>query len=116
MPWRVPGRESIVSSSFVPMIETQSLLVVVFVLSLVVTRAPQIQAVATIFLGSSLLFLGSIECRYVRTSAALAAASLGEDSFGACELDPNVRPPEGADVLLLVPVCLGRAAGVEPTV
>jgi hypothetical protein len=54
--------------------------------------------------------------RYVRTSAAFAAASLGDDPLGACELDPSVRPAVGADALFAVPIfCAGAAAGVEPT-
>jgi hypothetical protein len=54
--------------------------------------------------------------RYVRTSAAFAAASLGDDPLGACELDPSVRPGVVADALFAVPIfCAGAAAGVEPT-
>lgn len=55
-------------------------------------------------------------CRYVRTSAAFAAASLGDESMRACELDPSVRPPVGADALFAVLFfCAGAAAAVEPT-
>ena len=44
------------------------------------------------------------------------AASLGDEPFGACELDPSVRPPVGADALFAVPFfCAGAAAAVEPT-
>ena len=53
--------------------------------------------------------------RYVRTSAAFAAASLGDDPLGACELVPSVRPPVGADALFAVPLLCAGAAGVEPT-
>lgn len=54
--------------------------------------------------------------RYVRTSAAFAAASLGDDPLGSCELDPSVRPAVGADALFAVPIFFaGAAAGVEPT-
>jgi hypothetical protein len=54
--------------------------------------------------------------RYVRTSAAFAAASLGDDPLGVCELDPSVRPGVVADALFAVPIfCAGAAAGVEPT-
>ena len=55
--------------------------------------------------------------RYVRTSAAFAAASLGDEPLGACELDPSVRPAVGAGALFAVPIfCAGAAvAAVEPT-
>jgi len=53
--------------------------------------------------------------RYVRTSAAFAAASLGDDPLGTCELDPSVRPPVGADALFAVPFFCAGAAGAEPT-
>jgi len=52
---------------------------------------------------------------YVRTSAAFAAASLGDDPLGACELDPSVRPAVGADALLAVAFFCAGAAAVEPT-
>ena len=53
--------------------------------------------------------------RYVRTSAALAAASLGDEPLGACELEPSNRPPVGADALFAVPFFCAGAAGAEPT-
>lgn len=53
--------------------------------------------------------------RCVRTSAAFAAASLGDDPLGACELDPSVRPPVGVDALFAVPFFCAVAAGAEPT-
>ena len=53
---------------------------------------------------------------WVRTSAALAAASLGDEPLAPSELDPSVRPPVGADALFAVPFfCVGAAAAVEPT-
>lgn len=59
-----------------------------------------------------LRFSGSVANSWVRTSAALAAASLGDEPLAPSELDPSVRPPCGtfADVLFLVD------AGVEATV
>lgn len=81
-------------------------------------RSFHIQAVATIFLGAcfrGLSRLGSVLYRYVRTSAAFAAASLGDDPLGPCELDPSVRPPVGADALFAVPFFCAGAAGAEPT-
>lgn len=77
----------------------------------------QIQAVATIFLGSAIFLLRFVDLySYVRTSAAFAAASLGEELLGSCEaLPPSVRPPDVGVVFLLVPDCFGRAGGVEPT-
>jgi len=53
--------------------------------------------------------------RCVRTSAAFAAASLGDDPLGSCELDPSVRPAVGADALLAVAFFCAGAAAVEPT-
>ena len=82
-------------------------------------RGFHIQAVATIFLGAcfrGLSWLSFVVYRYVRTSAALAAASLGDDPLGACEPDPSVRPAVGADALFAVPFFgAGAAAAVEPT-
>jgi hypothetical protein len=53
---------------------------------------------------------------YVRTSAAFAAASLGEGPLSACELVPSVRPPcVVGGILLVVPFFCAGAAAVAPT-
>lgn len=81
-----------------------------------------IQAVATIFVGAcfrgllSLRLLGSVVYRYVvRTSAAFAAASLGDELLSPCVLAPNVRPPCVVGVLLVVPFFSGVVAVAAPT-
>lgn len=53
----------------------------------------------------------------VRTSAAFAAASLGDEPLGPSELDPNVRPPWGGSFDVLLVFCVEEAGlGVEATV
>jgi hypothetical protein len=79
-----------------------------------------IQAVATILAGSGfrdLLFSGSIANSCVHTSAALAAASLGDGLLMPSELDPNVRPPCGTldVVLVFFDADLGVDATVRPS-
>jgi hypothetical protein len=62
------------------------------------------------------------EVENVRTSAALAAASLGfDDSSGACGFFPSVCPPFGAEILggaaaLALVERGGAFAGVAPSV
>jgi hypothetical protein len=78
-----------------------------------------IQAVATILLGSGfrdLLFMGSMVNSCVRTSAAFAAASLGDEALPS-ELDPSVRPPCGTldVVLVFFDAVLGVDAIVRPS-
>jgi hypothetical protein len=69
-----------------------------------------IQAVATIVLGACVR-VSSVVKLYVRTSAAFAAASLGDELLAVCELAPSVRPPCGVGLF-----CGGAAAVAdEPT-
>jgi hypothetical protein len=78
-----------------------------------------IQAVATILPGSGfrdLLFMGSMVNSWVRTSAAFAAAFLGDEALPA-ELDPSIRPPCGTFdvVLVFFDAVLGVDATVRPS-